>query len=287
MPRLLLLASATFIFAGPAVSAQPASDLPEIVVEGTTERDKQIQDFVGSLTQAPIGGQLSRFDWEICPSAVGLPDEQNQAATERMRRVAVAARMTLAEPGCKPNALLVVADNKQEFIDGLHDKYPIYFADRWGRPNKPKAQPGPATAWHVETIVDSNGNVPRRQRTHKYFISDSTDSSRLYPAHGLNMVAGVVVIDRSALEGLTTTQVADYAAMRIFARTDPTKLKGNAPTILDILDSPMGSSVPVTMTAWDLGFLRALYASHGRQYANRQRKEMQGHLRKDLSNEER
>jgi hypothetical protein len=287
MPRLLLLASATFAFAGPAVSAQPASDLPEIIVEGTTEREKQIQDFVGSLTQAPIGGQLSRFDWEICPTAVGLPDAQNHAATERMRRVAVAAGMTLAEPGCRPNALLVVADNKQEFIEGLHDKYPIYFADRWGRPNKPKIQPGPATAWHVETIVDSNGNVPRRQRTLKYFISDSTDTTRLYPAHGLNMVAGVVVIDRAALEGLTTTQVADYAAMRIFARTDPARVKSNAPTILDILDAPMGSSVPVTMTEWDLGFLRALYGSQGRQHANRQRKEMQGLLRKDLTNAER
>lgn len=287
MPRLILLASAAFAFAGPAFSAQPASDVPEIVVEGTIERDKKIQDFVGSLTQAPIGGQLSRFDWAVCPSSVGLPDRQNQAATERMRRVAAAAGMTLAEPGCKPNALLVVADNKQEFVDGLHDKYPVYFADRWGRPNKPKAQPGPAAAWHVETIVDSNGKVPFRQRELKYFISDSTDSSRLNPHTGLNMVAGVVVIERAALEGLTTTQVADYAAMRIFARTDPMKLKGTAPTILDILDSPMGSAVPVTMTEWDLGFLRALYGSHSRQFANRQRKEMQGLLRKDLTNGER
>ena len=83
--------------------------------------------------------------------------------------------------GCRPNALLVVADNKQEFVDGLHDKYPVYFADRWGRPNKPEVQPGPVAAWHVETFVDSNGKVPVRQRELKYFISDSTDSSRLNP----------------------------------------------------------------------------------------------------------
>ena len=83
------------------------------------------------------------------------------------------------------------------------------------------------------------------------------------------------------------TQVADYAAMRIFARTDPAKLKGSAPTILDILEAPMGSAVPVTLTDWDLGFLRSLYASHGRQYANRQRKEMEGLLRKDLTQPER
>jgi len=287
MPRSFLLASATFAFAAPVLSAQPASDVPEIVVEGTKEQDRRIQDFVGSLTDVPLGGQLSRFDWAVCPSAVGLPDVQNQAATERMRRVAAAAGMRLAGAGCRPNALLVVADNKQEFVDGLHDKYPVYFADRWGRPNKPEVQPGPVAAWHVETFVDSNGKVPVRQRELKYFISDSTDSSRLNPHSGLNMVAGVVVIERFALAGLTTTQVADYASMRIFARTDPMKLKASAPTILDILDSPMGSAVPVTMTEWDLGFLRALYASHGRQYANRQRKEMQGLLRKDLTNPER
>lgn len=287
MPHHHLLLGALLVAAPSPLSAQPMTDLPEIVVEGTKEYDKQLQDFVGSLTDTPVGGQLSRFDRTVCPAAVGLPDVQNQAATERMRRVAAAAGMKLAEPGCKPNALLMVADDKNAFIAGLHDKYPVYFADRWGHPNKPDPQPGPATAWHVETIVDSNGNVPRRQRTLKYFISDSTDSSRLYPATGLNMVAGVVVIERAALAGLTTTQVADYGAMRIFARTDPEKLKGSAPTILDILEAPMGSAVPVTLTDWDLGFLRSLYASHGRQYATRQRKEMEGLLRKDLTQPER
>lgn len=285
MPRSFLLFTASFALAGRALALQPASDLPEIVVEGTTAHNKQIQDFVGSLTQAPVGGQLSRFDWAVCPAAVGLAEAQNQAATERMRRVAEAAGMKLAEPGCRPNALLVVADDKKAFVDGLHDKYPVYFANRWGNPNKPKVRPGPAMAWHVETVVDSDGNVPPRQQTLKYFISDSTDSSRLYPATGLNTVAGVVVIERAALDGLTTTQVADYAAMRIFGRADPAKLKGSAPTILDILDSQMGSPVPITLTEWDLGFLRSLYASHGRQYANRQRKEMEGILRRDLDSE--
>ena len=287
MPRHFLLLGASLVAAPTPLSAQPATDLPEIIVEGTKEYDKQIQDFVGSLTETPVGGQLSRFDWTVCPAAVGLPDEQNRLVSGRMRRVAATAGMKLADAGCRPNTLLVVADDKDAFVEGLHDKYPVYFADRWGHPNKPERQPGPVSAWHVETIVDSNGNVPRRQRTLKYFISDSTDSSRLYPATGTNMVAGIVVIERAALAGLTTTQVADYAAMRIFARTDPAKLKGSAPTILDILEAPMGSAVPVTLTDWDLGFLRALYASHGRQYANRQRKEMEGLLRKDLTQPER
>ena len=61
MPRKILLVSASFASAVPAFAAQPAPDFPEIVVEGTTERNKQIQDFVGSLTQAPVGGQLGRL----------------------------------------------------------------------------------------------------------------------------------------------------------------------------------------------------------------------------------
>lgn len=280
MSRILYLLS-PMLLAGPSL-AQTTAEPPEIIVEGTKEYDRQIDRFVEALTDAPIGGQLSRFDWTACPAAVGLPDEQNQAVTDRMRQVAGAAGIKLAAARCKPNALAIVADDKQEFIEALWNKYPDYFANPQGRRVKPSRDSSPATAWHVEGIVDANGFVPGQDLFWKYYYTNSVDTSRLQPAAHPHFVAGVVVIERKALAGLTTKQLADYAAMRIFARTDPARLHDQAPTILSILDAPMGSAVPITLTEWDLGFLRALYASGGRQYAGRQRDEIQSRMRDEL-----
>lgn len=284
MPRHLLLIGASLLAGtGPAFAEPAPTDLPEIVVEGTKEYDEQIKGFVKALTDAPVGGQLSRFDWAVCPAAVGLPESQNRQIADRMRQVAGVAGMNLAAPDCRPNALVIVADDQKEFIDALWRKYPVYFKDPLGRRFKPPAVKKLATAWHIESLRDYNGNVPAQDLLQDFFITDSVDASRLNPGAMPHFVAGIVLIERKALTGLTTTQVADYAAMRIFARTDPGRLNVSAPTILNVLSAPMGSSVPVTMTDWDLAFLKALYSSRERQFAGQQRNEMNRVVRKELA----
>src|SRR5262245_6590011 len=140
MPRHLLLIGASILASSGALHADPGpTDLPEIVVEGTNAYDEQIKGFVGALTDAPVGGQLSRFDWAVCPAAVGLPDSQNHRIAARMREVAGAAGINLAAPDCRPNALVIVADDQKEFIDALWKKYPVYFKDPMNRRFKPPA----------------------------------------------------------------------------------------------------------------------------------------------------
>lgn len=281
MSRTLSLIGA-ILLAGPAV-AQPANEPPEIIVEGTKEYRDQVRQFVNSLTDAPAGGQISRFDQGVCPAAVGLPEKQNQAVAQRVRQVASAAGIPVAQGGCGPNALVIVVDDKQEFIDGLWKKYPQYFTDGSGRQIRPGKQAGPVAAWHIEGLLDSNGTVPGQELLWRYFITNSMDTSRLLPGAIPHLVAGIMVVEREALTGLTTMQLADYAAMRIFARTDPAKLKGSAPTILNVIDAPMNSAVPITLTEWDLAFLRALYSSNDRQFASQQRSDIQARLRGELN----
>jgi len=96
-----------------------------------------------------------------------------------------------------------------------------------------------------------------------------------------------LVIERRALDGLTTTQLADYAAMRLFARTAPERLAGStAPTILTIIEAPMGSAVPITLTDWDLAFLRGLYASHNNLYAAEHRSRISRRIANELGRRE-
>ena len=40
---------------------------------------------------------------------------------------------------------------------------------------------------------------------------------------GSGIKGGLVDLEAGALDGLTTTQLADYAAMRLFASTDPSR----------------------------------------------------------------
>ena len=277
------------LFAALAMSGQGAAqtteseDKSDIVVQGTRIGDRQIDEFIGALADTPPGGQLSRFEWAVCPAAVGLAERHNRAIAERMRKVAAAAGIPLAGRNCRPNALVIVARDKQEFIAALHSKYPAYFVNASGRPARPPRQPGAVTAWHVEGLLDSNGLQPKMNLVPKYLIVEANDSSRLNPASRPHFAAGIVVVELKALAGLTATQLADYAAMRIFARTDPARLgKTSAPTILSALDAPMGSAVPITLTAWDLGFLKAMYSSRENRFATQQRGEMKRILSDEL-----
>ena len=71
--------------------------------------------------------------------------------------------------------------------------------------------------------------------------------------------------------------------MRALIHTDPKQLQAAASdTILGVLDAPLGSVVPLTLTAWDLSFLKALYASNKNSYAEYQRSEMQALMRREL-----
>jgi hypothetical protein len=146
--------------------------------------------------------------------------------------------------------------------------------------------PGPAAAWHVKGMLTKDGTiVPKIGRR---YINEGTDTpSRLSPQTRPHFLAAVVVVELDALAGLSTTQLADYAALRAFTEADPARLTDSgAPTILTILDKPVGSEVPLSLTQWDLSFLTSLYASSNDAYANRQRSEMKGMFKDELKKAE-
>ncbi len=75
--------------------------------------------------------------------------------------------------------------------------------------------------------------------------------------------------------------------MRAFARTDPARLPELSPaTILKVLDTSMGSEVPITLTRWDFGFLRGLYSSSTSLYAPSQHSEIRKTIRDELTSTE-
>lgn len=71
--------------------------------------------------------------------------------------------------------------------------------------------------------------------------------------------------------------------MRALARTNPAQLPATGPaTILRVIDAPADAEVPVTLTQWDLSFLRGLYASPANLRAPAQRGAIGNTIARDL-----
>jgi len=273
---------------------------PDIIIEQSRNRDKQIQDFVEALTPTRGGRQIGRYERPVCPAATGLSDEQNQRVVDRMREVAKEARIPLAKTKCGPNVIVVVVDGKDEFVAALRKEYPAFFTSPLGRDIVISKQVGSAVAWHIEGMLDSNGNdagiqlavdkllkgfkvssLVQEQR--KNYFTDSTDGSRIKPSSRPHFISGIVIVERSALAGLETTQLADYAAMRLYGETDPERMEGSLiPTILTVIDSPMNRAIPLTLTKWDMTFLKSLYAIDGLRFAAGYRAAIRQRFRQEL-----
>lgn len=262
----------------PADQAAPQAgqDPDAIIVLGDKkDRDQKTTDYVRALADLGTGTDaIARFDGgPLCPAAAGLTQGFDAAITDRMRRVAEAAKIPLAPLGCKPNVLVLFAPDKDAMIRDLRHRYPVFFANPNGEQADIPAQPGPATAWHLGGYVDRFGEpVGYDAFARRYVVDSELPPSRITATIRPVILASFVVIQQDAVLGLTTTQVADYAAMRTFAGADPARLKGSsASTIVTALDAPMGSEVPLTLTPWDMGYLRALYAIQPNHYGQRQR----------------
>ena len=272
IPAVLLGACA---FAGPALAQDGPPTGPDVVVTGAPEREQEIRDFVGALTQAPMNGQLGRFEDAICPAVFGLSGPLREAVLRRMRRVSATVGLRVASGRCTPNLLVMVTRDKRALIETLARRYPAFFGDEAeSSPSRIASEPGPAAAWHARAFLSADGQSLAVQGGFSVNLTTRRASRITAPGRPM-LTAAAVVVERDALPGLSTTQLADYALMRALGRTDPHRLPAASPaTILKVLEASAGSAVPTTMTRWDLGFLRGLYRSRSNLYAPAQRGEI-------------
>lgn len=224
---------AAALLAQPSVAqqSQPESEPLEIVVTGTRDVDRQLRDFDGALTPARSGEQLARFESAVCPAVVGLGPAQKALVERRLRAVARAAGLDVAPEGCLVNTLLMVADDKKAFIEALQNRHPRYL----GNLTVPEIRrlmraPGSSASWQMTGVVTARGvAVSSDGSAGDLGFQNRTiePPSRITAAMRPVFEASALLIERRALAGLTTTQLADYAAMRLFARIDPARLEGS------------------------------------------------------------
>jgi hypothetical protein len=281
-----LIAAAAAMLASEAQSQDRTEpDTNQIVVEGRRDGEAEIKGLIGTLPHASSIGHISRFERPACPNVAGVPPEQRALTVERMRKVGAAAGIQIARPGCRTNVLVIVTPDKRQLFEQLRAHHAYLFGELSNREIATlESDPAPAALWHVKGLVDADGReyaptsmegIPARQTSRK--------GSRISDFAHQDLFAAVLVVEQGALPGLSTTQLADYAAMRVFTGADPARLPDRRiSSILTILDAPADAEVPVTLTPWDLAFLKSLYASNPAIYAPGQRGEIRSRMKKEM-----
>ena len=286
-----LLCAMTAMSPPPALAqqAEPESS-DEIVVTGRgvdlleeSEIKEIASDFVNTLTVVTKGQALPRYQPDVyCPAVIGMSDEVNSRIEARMRQVAEAAEVKPAGPDCQTSALVIFVDDKESFLEAFRKAEPVYFRSLKDKHWKLQDEEGPAIAWHLAQLLDEKGEPIQRDSQGRAWVSSYTHASRMRTMTTSVMAMSVTIVERSALVGLTATQIGDYAFMRGMADADPASLENSrAPTILTVLSTEMGEAAPASLTEWDLAYVKARYEGDWRAEGHKSATELRTALQKE------
>ncbi|WP_066969421.1 hypothetical protein [Rhizorhabdus dicambivorans] len=265
------------------VLAQAAPD-DTIVVLGERDRQTKEQRFVEALAEPSRNGQLARFTDKVCPRSLGLSDKNNQDLARRMRRVAAAAHIPVAEEDCRPNVVVLFVQDRRSAIQRWRVDRPDFFAGlKPAQIDRLAAGTDPVAAWQIIRVKGRDGRPMGRVDSdiYDYMVNQQAVPSRIASAIEIDFSASFVLIEQKLIGNSSLVQLADYAAMRTLASTDPQAGdKQRLPTILSLFTSP-GEPVPLSVTQWDLGYLTALYDTRLASRARDQQRAMGKTLERD------
>lgn len=264
---------------------------PEIVVTGTRDARDPVASFVDAAT-VETAGQLARFGAPVCPASFGLAEAQNRAIEARLVAIAEHLGIGALGPGCRPNLVVVVADEGGDFVRRLRRERPAMFAAlELPALREIMGQAGPVRAWQRVEPRGADGRpmerigfignpprpVPRGYQLRGVMSSLNQRSTRQ------DLSLSFIVFDLDAVEGLGLVQIADHAAMRAFARTEAAGLPAGRSILTLFGDRDAGAAPAAELTNWDEAYLRALYRSGPALAAHRQRAGIMRAMRRALA----
>lgn len=286
--------------AGPSAQT-PAAPGDIVITQQKLNRDA-VDDFVDDVT-VDANGQIAMFRAPICPFVDGFVDWQNKEVEKRIRQSAEAVGLPAAKEKCSPNVVLMVAKDAGATLRKLSDKKPILFQGIL--PTEVRGllrQKGPVWTWQTIVESGSDGRFAPSSSDYKTGSKGADGSggaggrfednasgfrtnihSRVLKTTKPDMVASFILIDFDALEGLTLTQIADYATIRTLARTQA-KPTLRQRTMLRLFDVPADRRADLDqLTAWDMAYLQALYRSSNAISANLQKGAITTEMRRRLA----
>jgi hypothetical protein len=238
---------------------------PDVVVEAPANLSAaNARQYVTQITDTSQG-QVARFQSPVCPLVAGLPDETNRKISARIRNTARSLGAELAPEQCDANLVVLVTDDISNSLAELRRTGNSAFSGLSpSEIDALAADTGPVRSWTVVSLRNEDGdpvhveddrNAPRTMRVKSASIFRETTR--------VDIEGSFILIERSAANGKTIAQIADYAAMRGLARIRLPKTSSPA-SILTLFDGAGASPAP-GLTWSDRAYLQALYRFSGRE----------------------
>jgi hypothetical protein len=292
--------------AGRPIAQSPGSDKPldQITVNALRIREHHLDHvvvprFVAShAVPEPKSDQVARWQDPLCVTTVGLDPEYNAAVSRRITEVAESVGVpqnTAAK--CRPNVEIHFNTSPQREVDYIAKAAEHLLGFHYEKQLKALATfTRPVQAWYVTATVDDDGfalvDAPEGalrspedgRRAESYQVYNSHLLSRIYSGRSSKFANVLVIVDAAKIGDYPLRSIADYAAA--LALTHAGSLDGcsELPSILDLLSTGCGDRPkPKTITLADTAFLKALYASHLRMFANLERGEIHDRMLKDIA----
>lgn len=254
----------------PSVDESEPTRVDDIVVVGNMPLREQIEVFVGEVTEPPEGRGPARWSRRggVCVGVVNLRQDAAQAVADRVSGRARQLGLTVGEPGCRANVLIIATDDGQALARALVERSPNAFRPDYAGSSKTRRElelfvetDRPIRWWHVSMPVISGAGIPA--------VKLPGGDPPLIPGAGRTRTAvrnvllrAYVIVDLDQTESLTLNQLGDYAAMVAFAQIDPDANVDQFWTILNVLEDPGATS---ELTEWDLAYLGAVYSGERNQ----------------------
>lgn len=253
--------------------AQNPLTLEDVVVEGRT-LNEATREFVGEVAQPVRRRGLARWHEGVCVGVVNMDAEVAQYLVDRISDIARELGLTAGAPGCSPSIIVVATDDGRAFSREFVAKEPRLFRpggsgmDQGGAAMRAFLETDRAIRWWNVTLpVDADtglsaSRIPGQVNNGGGSVMDYAPvtalrtSSRLNSQYRQDMKRTFVIVDMNKLQGVSATQLADYAAMVSLAQVDPDADVSRFDSILNLFD---GSGASAGLTGWDRAYLGGLY----------------------------
>lgn len=268
MSLLALIAAATLNASGQEAAPPNPQEAPltldEVVVEGA-RLETLTRQFVEEVGAPPRRRGLARWRDPICVGVVNIRHEIAQAIADRISQVALEYGVAPREPGCRPNVLVVFAEDAAAMAREMVDRRRRIFDFGVGGFERGdlaledfRGSDQPVRWWHVSVPVDAytgaigirvpGGDAP-------VVTGDGLVNRGRWLRDDLNKV--IVVVDASGLGDVPLPQLADYIAMVSLAQVDPDGRTERFDTILNLFSA---DGAATGLSDWDRAYLQALYS---------------------------
>ncbi|WP_294329358.1 hypothetical protein [uncultured Sphingomonas sp.] len=263
-----------------AVAPAGATPLDPLIVTGRAAPVRmRVEALQRAVTPRTASDEpLPRFGDPICFAAAGLDRGTLEQLGGRLVEDAAQAGITLAGPGCRPNVTLVFVEDVDAAFSRLRQRDPLRFGYRTREEiDAIGQQGGPVRAWRIiETRSRDGDRIGANVASGSFSATLAvTTASHLFAAIRRDILASVILIERTAIIGKTPVQIADYVAMRALGDANPLRgpedgATATSDTILLLFD-PNIAAPPQELTGFDRGYLKGLYSGSANQLASMHR----------------